>query len=298
MLKSMRKFRWFFFLLGLLLMLFVLGKLMAVRTDNKVTQCVADFQEFEPSRRTMVMRLYGRLYFPNDELNTEDFAGEYLPTGFTVKQESILWARFEKKDNAKNMHQRFAVYRSDLQGDNATEVFFMEGEFYDCSAAYGTRDAFLFSYCKEKNRDETKQILKYDINTNSVSTVNTGQGLLLHQAAGQQQTCEREKDLWDVKEQGDTFEIIRREDGTKITTVERNFWKGTIYETAFEKKHITAITAETWSDTVIFSAWISYGLIPSYVTVSFAYDPLMEQWEFLSCIEPYEYEWFDILLLD
>ena len=298
MLKFIRKFRWVFILLGLLLMLFVLGKLMVAHTNNKVTQCVADFQDFEPSPRTAVMRLYGTLYFPNYKLTTEELAGEYISLGFTVKKDKIFWAYFEKNDTTKKFSQRFVVYQSDVDGENATEVFSMEGTFYNASYTHGTRDAFLFSYCMEKNETETKQILKYDINTNSVSLVSMGKEYLLGDAVAEQEKTEIEKDLWKVEEQEDTFKIIRREDGTMITTIERDFWKGTLYETAFADKPVWKVTTNTWNDTVIFSVWIAYGFMQSYVTVSFAYDPQTEQLEFLSCVEPYEYEWFDIILLE
>lgn len=301
--KRIRKYVWLLLIPAMLLGLFAIftiTKEVSARSNRRIAECVADFQEFEPSSPTLVMRLFRTLYFPTYQLKSEDVVGEELIESFSVTKEGAYWAVFEENGRWKELCDRLVIYKSDLQGKNLTSIYSVEGEFYH-AAAIGIRDALVFSYWEEKDNAETQQILLYDLGTHEVSTIATGQQMsLVEAAAAEQEKKEQEEDLYTINASDSGFIIRSREDGTTVATLPQEFWKDTQYASAFEDNPVWRTTTTTWHGTVILTVWMAFpsGFFERYVAASFAYDPVKDELAFLSCIQPYEFASFDIFLLE
>lgn len=273
-------------LTALLLGVFLFGIYLPydhMRGKEENRRILEDFSAFaptEPPAPSFVLSLDDSLYFPTYTLNVEDCFGELATWNTVVTKDGIFFYRME----GKGQPRRFTVYQSDLHGEGVAEVFSKEGYFYNFSATYSCADTFFFSYNEVENRKETRCIMRYDIEAGELRTVARANSMSLSDAIDR---YKKETRAFTVTHEADGFRLV----GEGVTkTLPNDFWRGTVYEAAFQEHTVDRVRAFAVKDKVCLTVWFPYMTGDGHVLVAFLYDPFTEELTFLSCIHPYDHE--------
>lgn len=264
-------------------------------SERTLLQDMAKFDTFASTTHTAAILLDETWYFPTHEVDMEKIANQQNGWTHTIATaNAIFFDCFEKQDKAAAFPYRYVIYKCDIRGENPTEVLSIDGTFYNRDHV-NTRDTFMFSYNEEKNNNNTRYIYLYNIRTDEVSLVSSGAEVTLKEAADRQTALEEQECVWTVTQIKKTI-VLTSESIT--VTIPLEFWRGTEFEAAFPDMAATKISAYAQKDKVALTAWFDYILAGS-MAVTFSYDPATQQLEFLSCVNPYDFEGVEtIVILD
>ena len=284
-------------LLAVGLLLFGISKCSEQKGIREFERMQAKLEPFSRASRSFAVLLDYTWYFSTHEVNVrkvlEPF-GDFQSISTAMTKDAIFIGGFEKQSRTADHPYRFVVFRCDLHGKRVTEVYSVEGDFFNKSALWETRDTFLFTYNEQRNNKSTRQLVCYDVSTDEVSTTAIGAELDVQEAADRQQELEQADHAWSVDWREDAFVFAN---GTVTDTVPREFFKGTIFETVFADENIWKTTAYARQDAVVLTVWFPC-TTAGCTTVSFLYMPTTQQMELLSCIHLYDAAITRMLLLD